>query len=59
MLICINILDYIFVLEEKVDVYNVDFIVVLFFLFVDWRIIVEKFVGESVWVDGKENYSKG
>lgn len=55
----INILDYIFLLEEKVDVYNVDFIVVLFFLFVDWRIIVEKFVGESVWVDGKENYSKG
>lgn len=46
-------------LEEKVDVYNVDFTVVLFSSSVDWRTTAEKFVGESVRADGKENHSKG
>lgn len=54
-----NTSDYNLVLEEKVDVYNVDFTVVLFSSSVDWRTTAEKFVGESVWADGKENHSKG
>lgn len=36
-----------------------DSIVMLFPWSVDWRTTAEKFVGESVWADGKENHSKG
>lgn len=54
-----NTSDYTLLLEEKVDVYNGDSTVVLFSSSVDWRTTAEKFVGESVWADGKENHSKG
>lgn len=43
-----NTSDYTLLLEEKVDVYNVDFTVVLFSSSVDWRTTAKKFVGESV-----------